>query len=161
MSSNSWGSGVSSGKSWGSSVGGSDSWGSSSISNTGNSWGSSDSNWGVRDSVDWGGMSSHNSLGGVGLICGMVDMRGLNDLLDGVDLVGSWDRDSTGNGDLVWLGNMVDLDNLTGNGTWDSNRDINVVLLYVQLWDNVGDLRSDPGVGSDGSSDLGLNNGVR
>merc|ERR1712054_113157 len=114
----------------------------------------------MGDSVDWGGMSSHNSLGGVSLICGMVDMRGLNDLLDGVDLVGSWDRDSTGNGDLVWLGDMVDLDNLTGNGTWDSNRDINVVLLYVQLWDNVGDLRSGSGVGSDGSSDLGLNNGV-
>merc|ERR1719410_2053908 len=114
----------------------------------------------MRDSVDWGGMSSHNSLGGVSLNCGVVNMRGLNDLLDGVDLVGSWDRDSTGNGDLVWLGNMVDLDNLTGNGTWDSNRDINVVLLYVQLWDNVGDLRSDPGVGSDGSSDLGLDYGV-
>merc|ERR1719342_396805 len=94
-----------------------------------NSRGSS-SNRDVRDSVDWGGMSSHNSLGGVGLICGMVDMRGLNDLLDGVDLVGSRDRD------------------------------INVVLLYVQLWDNVGDLRSDSGVGSDGSSNLGLNNGV-
>ena len=26
----------------------------------------------------------------------------------------------------VWLGNMVDLDNLTGNGTWGSNRDINI-----------------------------------
>merc|ERR1719402_229350 len=76
MSSNSWGSGVSSGKSWGSSVGGSDSWGSSSISNTGNSWGSSDSNWGVRDSVDWGGMSSHNSLGfGASIIAWYCDGR--------------------------------------------------------------------------------------
>jgi len=155
ISSTSWGNSVSSsGSNWGSSN--TNSSRGSSITNSRGSSGNRD----MRDSVDWGGMSSHNSLGGVGLICGMVDMRGLNDLLDGVDLVGSWDRDSTGNGDLVWLGNMVDLDNLTGNGTWDSNRDINVVLLYVQLWDNVGDLRSDPGVGSDGSSDLGLNNGV-
>merc|ERR1712198_812418 len=73
--SNSWGSGVSSGKSWGSSVGGSSNWGSGSVSNTGDSWGSSDgSNWGVRDSVDWGSMSSHNSLGGVSLNGGVVDV---------------------------------------------------------------------------------------
>merc|ERR1719282_141714 len=48
VGSNSWGSGVSSGKGWGGGV-----------SNTGDSWGSSDgSNWGVRDSVDWGSVSS-------------------------------------------------------------------------------------------------------
>ena len=27
-------------------------------------------------------------------------------------------RDSMGNGEYVWFGNMVDLDSLTGNGTW-------------------------------------------
>merc|ERR1712128_99961 len=64
-----------------------------STSNSSN-WGSSNwsssngSNWDVRNSVDWGGMSSYDSLGGVGLVCGVVDVRGLNDLLDGVNLVG-------------------------------------------------------------------------
>ena len=67
-------------------------------------------------------------------------------------------RDSTGNGYYIWFGNMIDFNSLKGNGTWDSNRDINVVFLYVQFWDNVGDLRSVSGVGSEGSSDLGLNN---
>merc|ERR1719312_1980487 len=98
----------------------------------------SSSNRDMRDSVDWGGVSGHNSLAGVSLICGVVDVWSLNDLLDGVDLVGSWDMD----------------------GTWDSNRDINVVFLDIDLWDNVGDLRGDSGVGSHGSSDLGLDNGV-
>merc|ERR1719438_241898 len=60
-------------------------------SNSGSS--SSGSNWDMRDSVDWGGGSSHNSLAGVSLICGVVDVGSLNDLLDGVDLVGSWDMD--------------------------------------------------------------------
>merc|ERR1711970_259765 len=55
---------------------------------------------------------------------------------------------------------MGDLDNLTGNGTWDSNGDINVVVLDIDLWNNVGDLRGDSGVGSDGSSDPLLNNDV-
>merc|ERR1719430_2202012 len=55
---------------------------------------------------------------------------------------------------------MGDLDNLTGNGTWDGNGDIDIVFLDIDLWDNVGDLRGDSGVGSDGSSDLGLDNSV-
>ena len=40
-------------------------------------------------------------------------------------------RDSTGNGYYIWFGNMIDLDSLKGNGTWDSNRDINVVLFSI------------------------------
>merc|ERR1712106_1180298 len=55
---------------------------------------------------------------------------------------------------------MGDLDDLTGNGTWDSNWDINIVLLDIDLWDNVGELRGDSGVGSDGSKDSLLDNGV-
>merc|ERR1719187_14304 len=65
-----------------------------SIANSGNSRGSgsngssgSSSNWDMRNSVDWGGMSSHNSLAGVGLICSVVDVGSLNDFLDGVNLV--------------------------------------------------------------------------
>merc|ERR1719420_354231 len=101
-------------------------------------------------------MSSHNSLAGVGLDCGVVDVGSLNDFLDGVNLVGSWDWDGTWDGNLIRLSDMGDLDDLTGNGTWDSN----VVFLDIDLWDNVGDLRGDSGVGSDGSSDLRLDNGV-
>merc|ERR1719318_1462224 len=102
----------------------------------------SNTNWDMRNSVDWGSMGSHNSLARVSLICGVVDVRGLNNFLDGVDLVGSWDMDGT------------------GNGTWDSNGDINVVVLDIDLWNNVGDLRGDSGVGSDGSSDPLLHNSV-
>merc|ERR1712106_794737 len=131
-----------------------------STSNSSN-WGSSNgSNWDVRISVDWGGMSSYDSLGGVGLVCGVVDVRGLNDLLDGVNLVGSWDWDGTGNGNLIRLGDMLVDNDLTGNGTWDSNWDINIVFLDIDLWDDVGDLGSDSGVSSDWSSNFGLDNSV-
>ena len=40
-------------------------------------------------------------------------------------------RDSTGNGYYIWFGNMIDLDSLKWNGTWDRNRDINVVLFSI------------------------------
>jgi len=129
-------------------------------SNSGNWSSMSNTNWDMRNGVDWGSMGGHNSLARVSLDCGVVDVRGLNDFLDGVDLVGSWDMDGTGNRNFVRLSNMGDLDDLTGNGTWDSNGDIDIVVLDIDLWDNVGDLRGDSGVGSDGSSDLGLDNGV-
>merc|ERR1711892_897538 len=87
-------------------------------------------------------------------------MGGLNDLLDGVNLVGSWDWDGTGNGDLIRLGDMLVDNDLTGNGTWDGNWDINVVFLDIDLWDNVGELGSDSGVGSDWSKDSLLDNSV-
>merc|ERR1719219_2253618 len=121
-------------------------------SNSGNWSSMSNTNWDMRDGVDWGSMGSHNSLARVSLDCSVVDVRGLNDFLDGVDLVGSWDMDGTGNRNFVWLSDMGDLDDLTGNGTWDSNWDIDVVVLDIDLWNNVGDLRGDSGVGSDGSA---------
>ena len=63
-----------------------------------------------------------------------------------VDLVGSWERDSMGYRNLVWLSNVDDLDKkLTGKDTWD----INILLL-----------RTDHGVCFDGSRYLGLDNGV-
>merc|ERR1719320_1402331 len=101
---------------------------SSNSGSSSNSWSnSSSSNWDMRDSVDWGGVSGHNSLAGVSLICCVVDVGSLNNLLDGVNLVGSWDMDGPWDGNLIRLGNMGDLDDLTGNGTWDSNGDINIV----------------------------------
>merc|ERR1719431_1575450 len=101
--------------------------------------------------MDGGSVSSHDSLAGVSLDGGVVDVGSLNDFLDGVNLVGSWDMDGTRDGNLIRLGNVGDLDDLTGNGTWDSNGDIDIVVLDVDLWDNVGDLRGESGVGSDGS----------
>ena len=88
--------------------------------------------------MDWISMSSHNSLVRVGLDSGVVDMRTLNNFLDGMILEGSWDWDSM----------------------WDGDGDINFVVLDIDLWDNVGDLRGDSGVGSDGSSDILLDNSV-
>jgi len=132
----------------------------SSIANSSNGGSMSNTNWDMRDSVDGGSMCGHNSLAGVGLVCGVVDMGSLNDFLDGVNLVGSWDWDSTGNSNLIRLGDVLVDNDLTGNGTWDSNGDINVVFLDIDLWDNVGDLGSDSGVGSDWGSNLGLDNGV-
>merc|ERR1712123_26550 len=148
----------------------------SSITDSGNSRGSGNSNrgssnsgnwssmsiadWNMRNSMDWGSMSGHNSLAGVGLVCGVVDVRGLNNFLDGVNLVGSWDWDSTWDSNLIRLSDMGDLDDLTGNGTWHSNWDINIVLLDIDLWDNVGKLGGDSGVSSDWGSNLGLDNGV-
>merc|ERR1712106_260607 len=129
-------------------------------SNSGNWSSMSIADWNMRNSMNWGSMSGHNSLAGVGLVCGVVDVRGLNNFLGGVDLVGSWDRDGTGNRDIIRLGDMGNLDNLTGNGTWHSNRDINIVLLDIDLWDNVGQLGGDSGVSSDWGSNLGLDNGV-
>ena len=52
---------------------------------------------------------------------------------DRVDLVGSWERDINGKGKFVWLGNVFDLDKLMGKGTWDSNMDINVVLVWTTV----------------------------
>merc|ERR1719466_641430 len=97
-------------------------------------------------------MGSYNSLGGVSLICGVVDVRGLNDLLDRVNLVRSRYWDSTGNRNLIRLRDMLVDNDLTGNSTWDSNGDINVVFLDIDLWDNVGNLRCDSGVCSDWGS---------
>merc|ERR1712142_1332793 len=91
-------------------------------------------------------MSSHNSLGGVSLNGGVVDVWGLDNLLD-------W-------GDLVWLGNRLLNKDLSWNGSWDSDWDINVVFVNLDLWDNVGDLWGDSGVGSDWGCDSGLGHGI-
>ena len=46
--------------------------------------------------------------------------------------------------------------NLVRNSTWDSN----VIFLDIDLWDNVGNLGNDSGVGSDWGSNLGLDHSV-
>ena len=81
-------------------------------------------------------------------------------LLDGVNLVRSRDRDSSGHRHLVGLGDVLVLDDLTGDGPGNSDGDIHVVLVHNNLGDDVGDLGGDPGVGPHGGGDPGLGHGV-
>ena len=64
--------------------------------------------------------------------------KGSQRSLGQVNLVRGWDWDSTGNNNFIRLGNMLGNNNITSNSTWDSNRDINIVFLDIDLWDNVG-----------------------
>jgi len=156
ISSDSRGSSISS-DSWGSSIS-SDSRGSGSITNMLDRLSNSDGNLlnGVHRGVDRG----DHFLSGVGGVGGMVDMRGLHDLLDRVDLVGSSHVDSTGNSDLI-RGRDVLVDNdLTLNRGRHMDGNINVVLLHIDLRDDIGGLGSDPGMGPHGSKDLLLGDGV-
>ena len=81
-------------------------------------------------------------------------------LLDWVDLVWGWDGDSSGDWDLVWLGDLLLDNDLTGDSSGHSDGDINVVLVDLDLGDDVGDLGGDPDVAPDGGGDLGLDDGV-
>jgi hypothetical protein len=113
---------------------------------------------GMSDS-NGSGVDGGNSVVGLG-VSGVVDNGLLNNLVDGVDLVGGGDGDSTGNLDGVWLGNVL-LDNdfsLDGDGHLDGH--INVVLVDLELRDNVGLDGSDPGVSSHGSKDPLLGDSV-
>merc|ERR1719268_398284 len=110
--------------------------------------------------VDGSGVRSNDSLGRVDVVGGVVDMGGLNNLLDGVDLVGGGNGNSTGNSDLVRSGHMLVHDDLTLDGNGNMDGDVNVVVLYIELGDDVGLLGSDPGVGPHGSEDLLLDHGI-
>jgi len=110
--------------------------------------------------VDWGGVGGDDGLLVVGGVGGVVHMGGLNDLLDGVHLVRGSHGHGTGNGDLV-RGRDVLVHNhgaLNGDGHMDGH--VNVVVLDLNLGDDVGLLRGDPGVGPHGSEDLLLDNSV-
>merc|ERR1719348_2869464 len=110
--------------------------------------------------VDGGGVRGDHSLGRVDVVGGVVDMGGLNNLLDGVNLVGGGDGDSTGNSDLVRGGHMLVHDDLTLDGNGNMDGDVNVVVLYIELGDDVGLLGSDPGVSPHGGEDPLLDHGV-
>jgi len=114
----------------------------------------------ILNSVDWGVDRLDDSLSRVGLICSMVDMGSLNDLLDGVDLVRSSNWDGTWDSNIIRSSDMlVDCDDTLNRG-WDMDRDINIVLLYVDLRDDVGGLRSDPCVSPDRGENLFLGDSV-
>merc|ERR550519_2585031 len=110
--------------------------------------------------VDGGGVSGNDGLGRVDVVGGVVDVGGLDNLLDGVDLVGSGDGDSPGHSNLVGGGHVLVHNDLTLNRDGDMDGDINVVVLDIDLGDDVGLLGSDPGVGPHGSEDLLLDHGI-
>merc|ERR1719442_93259 len=108
--------------------------------------------------VDWGGVGGDDGLLVVGGVGGVVNMGGLNDLLDGVDLVRGSHGDGTGNRDLVRGRDVLVHNHGALNGDRHMDGDVNVVVLDLNLGDDVGLLRGDPGVGPHGSEDLLLDN---
>jgi len=114
----------------------------------------------LLNSVNWGVDRGDHSLGRVGLNGSMVDMGSLNNLLDRVDLVGGSNWNSTRDSHVIGSSNvLVNCDDTLNRGRhvdWD----INIVLLYIDLRDDVGSLGSDPGVGPDRGKNLLLDNCV-
>jgi len=110
--------------------------------------------------VDGGRVGGDDGLLVVGGVGGVVHMGGLNDLLDGVDLVRGRHGNGTGHGDLVGLRDMLVHNNGTLNGDGHVDGHVNVVVLDLNLGDDVGLLRGDPGVGPHGGEDLLLDNSV-
>merc|ERR1712243_538229 len=130
------------------------------VSNSGNDVGLLSVHGNMDGLVDGGGVRGDHSLGRVDIVGGVVDMGSLNNLLDGVHLVGGGDGDSTGNSDLVRGGHMLVHDDLTLDGNGNMDGDVNVVVLYIELGDDVGLLGSDPGVSPHGGEDPLLDHGV-
>lgn len=110
--------------------------------------------------VNWGGVGGDDGLLVVGGVGGVVNMGGLNDLLDRVDLVRGSHGDGTGNRDLVRGRDVLVHNHGALNGDRHMDGDVNVVVLDLNLGDDVGLLRGDPGVGPHGSEDLLLDNSV-
>jgi len=131
-----------------------------SVGNSGDDVGLLSVHGNVDGLVDWGGVGGDDGLLVVGGVGGVVHMGGLDDLLDGVHLVRGRHGHGTGDGDLVRGRNMLVHNHgaLNGNGHMDGH--VNVVVLDLNLGDDVGLLRGDPGVGPHGSKDLLLDNGV-
>ena len=134
--------------------------GSLGVGNSGNDVGLLGVHRHVDGLVDGGGVGGHDGLLVVGGVGGVVHVGSLNDLLDGVDLVRGSNRDGPGDRDLIGLGNVLVHNDGALNGDGDMDGHVNVVVLDLNLGDDVGLLRSDPGVGPHGSKDLLLDNGV-
>lgn len=134
--------------------------GSLGVGNSGNDVGLLGVHRHVDGLVDGGGVGGHDGLLVVGGVGGVVHMGSLDDLLDGVDLVRGSNRDGPGDRDLIGLGNVLVHNDGALNGDGDMDGHVNVVVLDLNLGDDVGLLRGDPGVGPHGSKDLLLDNGV-
>jgi len=114
----------------------------------------------VGDSVDWSVDGSDNLLGRVSGVGSVVDVGSLDDLLDGVDLVGSSHRDGTGDSNIVGSSDVLVDNDLTGNRCWHMDRDINVVFLHIDLGNDVGGLGGDSDMRPHRGEDLLLGDGV-
>jgi len=134
--------------------------GSLGVGNSGNDVGLLGVHRHVDGLVDGGGVGGHDGLLVVGGVGGVVHMGSLDDLLDGVDLVRGSNRDGPGDRDLIGLGNVLVHNDGALNGDGDMDGHVNVVVLDLNLGDDVGLLRGDPGVGPHGSEDLLLDNSV-
>ena len=134
--------------------------GSLGVGNSGNDVGLLGVHRHVDGLVDGGGVGGHDGLLVVGGVGGVVHVGSLNDLLDGVDLVRGSNRDGPGDRDLIGLGNVLVHNDGALNGNGDMDGHVNVVVLDLNLGDDVGLLRGDPGVGPHGSKDPLLDNSV-
>merc|ERR1719228_1590635 len=120
--------------------------------------------WGMCVSSN-GDRCSGNSVvcDGNGLVDGdmvLVNDGGLDNLVDGVDLVGLGNGIGLGNLNGVGFGNMFLNNDFSLNGDGDSNGDLDGVFVNLELGFDSGHLGSDDRVGPDGSLDFGDGNGI-
>merc|ERR1711863_89209 len=87
-------------------------------------------------------------------------MGGLHDLLDRVHLVRGRHGNGTGHRDLVRLRDVLVNNHSALNRDGDMDGNVDIVVLDLNLGDDAGLLRGDPGVGPHGSEDLLLDNSV-
>jgi len=90
----------------------------------------------------------------------LVNHGGLDNLVDGVNLVGLGNGIRLGNFNGVGFGNMFQNNDFSLNGNGHGDRDLNNVLFHFKLGFNTGDLWGDNGVGPDGGCDSGDGNGI-
>merc|ERR1712002_763758 len=134
--------------------------GNSSVSdNTVGNTGVGNGDGGVSNS-DRGDVGRDNRGGGVGLIGGSVDVGLLNDLVDGVHLVGGRDSDGPGDLNVVGLGDVLGDDDISVDGDGHVDGHIDVVFVHLELGNDVGLDRGDDGVGPHGGSDLPDGDGI-
>jgi len=118
---------------------------------------------GSSNSPQGGSSSNMSNMGHGGLMDSdvmLVNDRGLDDMVDGVDLVGL--RDGIGLGHLngVGFGHVLLVDDFPFNGDGDGNGNFDFVFVDLKLGFDTFHLGSDDGVGSDRCSNFGDGNGV-
>jgi hypothetical protein len=100
---------------------------------------------------------------GNGLVNGdmvLVNDGGLDNLLDGMDLVGLGNGIRLGNLNGVRFGNMFLNDDFSLDGDGDGNRDLDGVFVDLKLGFDAGHFGCDDGMGSDGGRDFGDSDGI-
>jgi hypothetical protein len=111
-----------------------------------------------------GNRCSNSVVGyGNGLVNGdvvLVNDGGLDNLLDGMDLVGLGNGIGLGNLNGVRFGNMFLNDDFSFDGDGDGNRDLDGVFVYLKLGFDAGHLGCDDRMGSDGGLDFGDGDGI-